>query len=143
MLHPPLAFEREGLGGNRHGKRAEFAGKIRNHGRSAASGAAAEAGGDENHVRAVERFENFLGVLKRGLAADFGICSRAQSFCKFCAQLQFHRRLRKLERLQIRVGRDEFHAFHLGANHAVDGVTTAAPHTDYFYLRAVLYFLCK
>ena len=79
LLHAPLAFEGERLRGDRNGQRAELAREIRYHGRGAAAGAAAETGGDENHVRAVERFENFLGVFERGLAADFGIRARAQA----------------------------------------------------------------
>ena len=143
LLHAALAFERERLGDDGDGQRAEFAREIRDHGRRAAAGAAAEAGGDENHVRAFERFENFLGVFERGLAADLGIGARAQSLGELRAELQFHRRLRQLQRLQIGVGGDEFDAFHLGADHAVDGVATAAAHADHFDLRAVLQFFCK
>ena len=94
--------------------------------------------GDEHHVRAVERFENFFGVLERGLAADLGIGARAQTLGEFRAELQLHRRLRKLQRLQVGVGGDEFDAFDFGADHAVDGVRSAASHADDFDLRAVL-----
>ena len=78
LLHAALAFEGEGLGDDRNGERAEFAGEIRDHGSRAASGASAETGSDEDHVRAVERFENFFGVFERGFAADFGIGARAE-----------------------------------------------------------------
>ena len=98
-------------------------------------------GGDEHHVRAVERFENFLGVFERGFAADFGIGARAESLGELRAELQLHGRLRKLQRLQVGVGGDEFDALHLGADHAVDGVRTAAAHADHFDLRAVLRLL--
>ena len=140
LLHAALAFEREGLGDDRDSERAELAREIRDHGRSAAAGAAAETGGDEHHVRAVERFENFLGVFERSFAADLGIGARAQSFGQLRAELQFHRRLRKFQRLQIGIGGDEFDAFDFGADHAVDGVRSAAAHADHFNLRAVLRF---
>ena len=94
--------------------------------------------GDEHHVRAVERFENFLRVFERGFAADLGIGARAQSLGQLRAELQLHRRLRKLQRLQIGIGGDEFDALDLGADHAVDGVRTAASHADHFDLGAVL-----
>ena len=72
-----------------------------------------------------------------------GIRARAQSLRQFCAQLQLHRRLRKLQRLQVGVGGDELHAFDLGADHAVDGVRSAASHADHFDPRAVLRFFSK
>ena len=43
LLHAALAFEREGLGDDGDGERAEFAREIRDHGRRAAARAAAEA----------------------------------------------------------------------------------------------------
>ena len=86
LLHAALAFERERLGDHSDGERAEFAGEIGDHGRGAAAGAAAETRGDEHHVRAVERFENFFGVLERGFAADLGIRARAESFGELRAE---------------------------------------------------------
>ncbi len=140
LLHAALAFERERLGDHGDGERAEFAREIGDHGRRAAAGAAAEAGGDEHHVRAVERFEDFLGVLERRLAADLGIRARAEPLGELRAELQLDGRLRQLQRLQVGIGGDEFDAFHLGADHAVDGVRSAAAHADHFDLRAVLRF---
>ena len=135
LQHAALAFKREGLGDHGDAQRAEFAGERSYHRRSAAAGASAEAGSDENHVRAFQRFDDFLGVFQRGFAADFGIGARAKTFGQFRAQLQFHRSLRKLQRLQVGVGGDEFHAFHLGADHAIDGVAPAATHANYFDFR--------
>src|SRR5271156_134485 len=143
LLHAALAFEREGLRRNGDSERAEFAGKIRNDRSGAAAGAAAQTGGDEYHVRAIESFENFFRVLERGFAADLGIGAGAESFSELRAQLQFYGRLRKFQRLQIGVGRDEFHAFHFRADHAVDGVGTAAAHTDDLYFCSVGYFFCE
>src|SRR5271170_2806755 len=94
-------------------------------------------------VRAIESFENFFRVLERGFAADLGIGAGAESFSELRAQLQFYGRLRKFQRLQIGVGRDEFHAFHFRADHAVDGVGTAAAHTDDLYFCSVGYFFCE
>ena len=52
-------------------------------------------------------------------------------------------RLRQLQRLQIGVGGDEFDALDLGANHAVDGVGSAAAHADHLDLRAFLTFFAE
>ena len=78
LLHAALAFESERLRDHSHSERAELARKIRNDGRGAASRAAAQTGGDEHHVRAVESFEDFLRVFERGFAADLRIGACAQ-----------------------------------------------------------------
>ena len=52
------------------GQRAELGGEAGDHRRRAGAGAAAEAGGHEHHVGAVERLDDLVGVLERGLAAD-------------------------------------------------------------------------
>ena len=135
LHHAALAFKREGLGDHRDAQRAEFAGQRSHDRRGAAAGASAETGSDENHVGAFESFDDFLGVFQRGFAADFGIGAGAKSFGQLRAQLQFHRSLRKLQRLQVGIGGDEFHAFHLGADHAIDGVAPAATHANHFYFR--------
>ena len=44
------------------------------------AGCPAESGGDEHHVRALYGFENPLGILERGLPADLGIRTAAESF---------------------------------------------------------------
>ena len=80
LLHAALAFEGERLGGDGDGERAEFAGEIGDDGSGSAAGAATEAGGDEDHVRAVEGFENFFSVFEGGFAADFGIRTGAEAF---------------------------------------------------------------
>ena len=96
LLHAALALEREGLGDHGDGERAEFAREICYDGRRAAARAAAEAGGDEDHVGAVERLEDFFGVFERGLAADLGVGAGAQPLGELGAELQLHGRLRKL-----------------------------------------------
>ena len=143
LLHAAFPLERKRLGDDRNGERAQFAGEIRNDRRGAAACAAAQPGGYENHVGAVERFQDFFGVFERGFAAYFGVGARPQPFRQFGAELQLHRRLRKLERLQIGVRGNEFDALHLGPYHAVDGVRTAASYTDYFNLGAVLRFFAE
>ena len=48
-------------------------------GSRAGAGAAAQAGGEEDHVGAVEQLEDLLGVLERRLAADLGVGAGAQA----------------------------------------------------------------
>src|SRR6266851_3249726 len=62
--------------------------------------AAAEPGGDENHVRAFESFNNFFGVFERRLAAHLGVGAGAEPFRELCSELKFHRRLRQFQGLQ-------------------------------------------
>ena len=93
LLHPAFSLERERLGDHRDGERAQFAGEVCDNRRSSAAGAASQSGSDENHVRAVERFQDFFGVLQRSFAADLRISARSQSFRQLGAELQFYRRL--------------------------------------------------
>ena len=137
LHHAALAFESEGLGDHGDGERPKFAGKRSDHRRGAAAGASAEAGGDENHVGAFQGFDDFLGIFQRGLAAGFGVGAGAQALGEFRAELQLGGRLRKPQRLQVGVGGDKFHALDLGADHAVDGVATAAAHADDLDLRGL------
>ncbi len=137
LQHAALAFESKRLRDNRDAQSAEFAGERSYYGRSAAAGASAEAGGDENHVRAFERFNNFVSVFEGSFAADLGIRARAEPFGEFRAELQLHGSLRELERLQVGIGRDEFDAFDFGADHAVNCVASAAAHADDFNLRGL------
>ena len=59
--------------------------------RGAGAGAAAEAGGDEDHVGAFERLDDLVGVFERGLAADFGIGAGAEAVGELGAELDLHR----------------------------------------------------
>ena len=73
-LHLPTApFEGEGLRHHRDHQGADLARQVGDDRRRAGAGAAAEAGGDEHHVGAVERLEDLLGVLERRLRADLRI----------------------------------------------------------------------
>ena len=112
-------------------------------GARAAAGAAAEARGQKNHVRAFEGFDDFVGIFERRLAANLGIRARAEPLGELPADLQLDGRLGKLERLQVGVRGDELDPFDLGADHAVDGVASSAAHADHFDLRALLIFLAK
>ena len=67
-----LPFELERLGDDRDRQRAELARQAGDDRRRAGAGAAAEPGRDEDHVGAVERLDDLLGVFERRLT---GRCS--------------------------------------------------------------------
>jgi len=87
-LHAALAFEAEGLRDHRDRKRAHFAGKRSDDGSCAGAGATAEAGGDEDHVRAFEGFNNFSRrSSRRGFAANLRVGAGAKAICQLHAQV--------------------------------------------------------
>src|SRR6185437_2221656 len=131
------------LGHNGNSERAKFARQIRNYWRGATACASAESASDEHHVRAIERFEDFVRVLESRFTPHLGIRAGAEALGELRAELQFQRRLRKLERLQVGIAGDEFHALNLRANHAIDGVATSAAHTDDFDARAVCWLFTE
>src|SRR5204862_1946532 len=90
---------------------------------------------DEDHVRAFQGLDDLLRVFERGVAPDVRVRARAQALCEFAAQLDFDRRARALEGLQVRVGDKEFDALNACLDHAVDGVAAAAAHPDDFDAR--------
>src|SRR5439155_8574945 len=87
---------------------------------------------DEHHVRAFQRFENFLGVFERGLTADLWIRARAQTLREFCANLYLDGSARLFERLNVCIRDQEFDAVQTGRDHAVDSVRSTAAYTDNF-----------
>src|SRR6266446_6335714 len=135
LQHATFAFKRERLGDDSNAERAQLACERSHYGRGAAARASAEAGGDENHVRTFERLDNFFRVFKSSFAADLRVGTRAQSLRQLRTELQLHRRLRQLQRLQIRIRRDELDALDFGPNHAINGIAAATAHTDNLDLR--------
>ena len=81
------AFERERLGDDADGQDALVARGLGDDRRGAGAGAAAHAGGDEAHVRAVERALDFLERLFGGGAADLGPRARAEALRDLEAEL--------------------------------------------------------
>src|SRR6266536_1584184 len=132
LLHASFAFEREGLGDDGHGERAHLAGERGDDRGGAGAGAAAESGGYEDHIRAFESLDDFVGILERSLAADFGVRARAEAVGEFHAELDLDGGTRHPQRLQVGVGHDELDVLHAGVDHAVDGVVAPTTDTDDF-----------
>ena len=78
--HAPLAFEVERLGDDADGQDAGFLRAARDHRRRAGAGAAAHAGGDEHHVRALQVVADLVDHLLGGGAADLGLRAGAEAF---------------------------------------------------------------
>ena len=85
---------------------------------------------DEDHVGAVERLEDLLGVLERRRSADVRVGAGAQSFRELGSDLQLDVRSVVLERLHVGVRDDELDALEAGARHAVHGVAAPAADAD-------------
>ncbi len=130
-LHAPPPLEAERLGDHRHGERADLGRQRGDDRHRAGAGAAAQAGGQEDHVGALEDLEDALGVLERGLAAHLGVGAGAQALGEQVADLQLDRRAALAQRLEVGVGGDELDAAQLRVDHAVDRVAAAAAHPDH------------
>ena len=132
-LHAAIAFELERLGDDADGQDAHFLGDARDHRRGAGAGAAAHAGGDEQHVRAVDRLADAVDRFFRGGLAALGLGARAQARG---AELDQVVGGRAVEGLRVGVGADELNALDPLRDHVVDRVAAAAAHADHLDLGA-------
>src|SRR5699024_8687285 len=80
-----LDLERERAGDHAHGEGAELAGDRRDDGGAARAGAAALAGGDEDHVGALEDLLDLVLVVLGGLASDLRVGAGAQPAGEFAS----------------------------------------------------------
>jgi len=133
-----LAFERERLGHHSHREDAEFACDLSHYRCCAGSGAAAHAGGDEQHVCTRHCFYQLFAVLDRGVAADLGACTRTEAFGELLTEGDLRSRLRPDQRFLVGVGADELDALHPAVDHVVDRIAATATHADHFDHGALL-----
>ena len=89
-LQPARALEAERLGDDADGQRAELLRDPRHDGRRAGAGAAALAGRDEDHVRALEQGLDAVVVLHRGARGRARDRARAEPARDVGADLQRH-----------------------------------------------------
>ena len=90
LLRAPAALEGERLGDDADGERAELARELGDDRRAAGAGAAALAGGDEDHVGALQRFLQLVAALLRGGLADAGIGAGAEAARRLRADVELH-----------------------------------------------------
>ena len=104
---------------------------------SATTGAApvpvppALAGGDEDHVSALERLLDVSPVLLGGLPAHLGVAPGAETPGQLAADVELEVGIAHQERLRVRVGRDELDVAQPGVDHPVDGIDASASDADH------------
>ena len=124
------AFEAERRRDDADGERAELAGDPRDDRRGAGAGAAALAGGDEDHVRAAEGVLDLVVALLGGAAADVRLGAGAETLRQLAADVDLDRRVRELELLHVGVDGDELDLRDAGVDHPVDRVQAGAADAD-------------
>ena len=124
--HAAHALELEGLGDDADGEDAELARRAGDDRRRARAGAAAHAGGDEDHVRAREMIADLVDHLLGRGAADLGLRAGAEPLGDREAHLDDALGLATGQRLGVGVGDDEFDALEAGLDHVVDGIAARA-----------------
>ena len=98
--------------------------------RSAGAGAAALAGGDEHHVRALERLLDLVVALLGGGEADVRVGARAEALRQLRADVELDVGVGHQQRLVVGVDADELDALEAGVDHPADGVGAAAADAD-------------
>ena len=131
LLSALAALEPEGLGDDAHGQHAQLAGDLGHHRSRACAGAAAHAGGDEDHIGVLERLGDLVAALLGGLAADLGIGACALSAGQLFADLQLIVGAGSVQRLLVRIHGDKIDALGSAAHHAVDHIVAAAANADH------------
>ena len=99
-------------------------------GRGAGAGAAALAGGDEDHVRALQRLLDLVAALVGRAVAHLRVGACAEAARELVADLKLDVGVAHLQRLGVGVDGDELHALEAGVDHAVYGVGAAAADAD-------------
>ena len=128
--HALTTLESEGLGHDADGQGASLTRELRDHGSRAGAGAAAHAGGDEDHVGALDDLLQPVHVLQRRLATFLGVGAGAQAARHAGADRDLLDGGIGAERLSVGVDRDELDAFEAEVDHGVDGVATRATDAD-------------
>ena len=124
------AFEGERLGDDADGQDAAVARGLGDDRSGAGAGAAAHAGGDEAHVRAVERAFDFVERLFGGGAADLGPRSGAKPLRDLETKLDLAIGRGGVERLCVGIGDDEVDPLDVGLDHVGDGVAARSADAD-------------
>ena len=130
LVGPATALEGERPGDDADGQRAERAGDAGHDGRAAGAGAAALAGGHEDHVGAAQHLLDLLRVVLGGLLADLGVRAGAEAAGQLAADVELHVGVRHQQGLRIGVHGDELDALEPDVDHPVDRVDAAAADAD-------------
>ena len=125
-----LALEGERPGDHTDGERTEALGDLGDDRGCTGAGAATLAGGDEDHVGALEGLLDLLAVRLGGRLADLGIGTGAETTGDLAADVELDIGIAHEERLRVGVDGDELDALQAGVDHPVDGVDATATDAD-------------
>ncbi len=139
---PPTALEAEGTGDHADRQGTQRTGDPGDDRRAAGARPPALAGGDEDHVRALEHLLDLLGVLLGRPAADLGVGAGAQPPGELAPDVELDVGITHQQRLRVGVDGDELDALEPDLDHAVDGVDTAAADADDLDDRQVVLRCC-
>jgi hypothetical protein len=131
QTHAVTAFEVEGLGDHADGQDAALTGALGDDRGGAGAGAAAHAGGDEDHVSAVEVLADLREALFSGAHAHFGVRAGAQALGDLHAELDAAVRLGELQLLGVGVGHHELNPLEARLDHVVHGVAASAADAEH------------
>ncbi len=129
-LHFALAFEIEGLRHHGDGERAHLARDVRHHRGGAGARPSAHARGDKDHVGTLQEVRHALLVLECRLLPDLRDAAGPEPARELRADREPGLRVGAVQRLLVRVDRHERDVFQTHGDHAIDGVASAAAHTD-------------
>jgi hypothetical protein len=129
--HALDALHQERLGHDGDCQNAELLRHLGHDRRGARPGAATHARGDEQHVGTLDDLVDPVAILHRGLAADVGVGTRAETLRNVATDLQCRAHACAVQCLRVRVGTNEIDALDTGVDHVRNCVATAAAHADY------------
>ena len=130
LVGPQLPFERERPRDDADRERAELAPDLGDDGRTARPGAAALARGDEDHVRALERFLQLVPALLGRGEPHARVGAGAETARRLRPDVDLLVGLRHQERLRVGVHGDELDARDARLDHARHRVRAAAADAD-------------
>ena len=130
LLAPPAALERERPRDDADGERVQAPRQLGDDGCRAGARAAPLAGGDEDHVRALQCLLELVPALLRGGATNVRVGPGAEAVRPLRTDLELDVAVAHQQRLRVGVHRDELDAPEARVDHSVDGVRAAAAHAD-------------
>ena len=128
LVGAPAALEPERLRHDADRESIQLSRELGDDRRPAGAGAAALAGGHEDHVGALERLLQLVATLRRGRLADLRVRPGSEASRGLRPDVDLDVGVRHLERLGVGVHADELDARQTGVDHSVDGVRPAAAH---------------
>ena len=138
LLGAAASFERERPRDDTHGQGSETARDLRNDRCATGTCSAALAGGDEHHVRALERLLDLVAALLSRVPADGRIRAGAEAVRAVLADRELHVGVRLHQDLGVRVHGDEVDAAQAGVDHPRHRVGAAAADSDDLDYRQVI-----